>query len=735
MAGRYELGDLVWRVTGDTKDFDKSIDKSQSRLQKFSDKAIGAGKKFSTFLTAPLIGAGVAATKAASDLEESQNAVNVVFNESAKTIHDFGETAAESAGLSQSSFNELATVIGAQLKQSGLAMDTVADETVNLTQRAADLASVFNTDVKDASQALGAALRGETEPARRFGINISAAAVQAEALASGLIDSKDEMTEQIKIQARLNLIMKQSKQVQGDFANTSDSLANSTRITKAQLEDAAAQLGENLIPIAKEAVDVVNDLVTWFNDLDESGEKTVLTIGALAAGIGPLLVGIGNVTKAIRVLNTTVLFGPVGLIAAATAAGVALAATADEAERAESAATQSVSGMNQSFSDLQSMADGTYQSTEEVARQAEIMGQRYEAMAESTEKARARDQKRLEILEKYSEKSEEYRRAQEKADRKEQARIEGVIEARKTATESYNQEIDLIQRKAELDLMTAEETREAKIEAEEAFQEQLLEIGYDGLENEQEQLDIGDEQLRASIERRKQLQQGLENNSEKTQLNITKDQKDALKKRYQAWNDFYNDVEKDDKDLEKKLEDTAEKYVKDFTSAFTSVGEALVNQKNAWEAVGQAALGTIAEILRALGAQLAAQAAALYVEAALGNLGKIPGAVAATAASAAAYTAAGAVEASAQEFQEGGFVQPRPGTSDQGDQVPARLNPREVVLTESDATELLSAIRGGKMGGVTVNQYNTLNTDSEKNLQRAARQLYPYMDREERRRG
>ena len=114
----------------------------------------------------------------------------------------------------------------------------------------------------------------------------------------------------------------------------------------------------------------------------------------------------------------------------------------------------------------------------------------------------------------------------------------------------------------------------------------------------------------------------------------------------------------------------------------------------------------------------------------------IPFAVAATAASAAAFTAAGAISASAQNFQDGGFVQPIPGVPATGDRVPARLNPREVVLTENDANELLRAIRGGGLGGgVTVNQYNTLNTDSEKNLQRAARQLYPYMEREGVRRG
>src|SRR5687768_8504425 len=46
------------------------------------------------------------ATDAASDLSESQNAVNVVFGESADKIERFGKVAAREAGLSMKDLNE-----------------------------------------------------------------------------------------------------------------------------------------------------------------------------------------------------------------------------------------------------------------------------------------------------------------------------------------------------------------------------------------------------------------------------------------------------------------------------------------------------------------------------------------------------------------------------------------------------------------------------------------------------
>jgi hypothetical protein len=178
---------------------------------------------------------------------------------------------------------------------------------------------VFNVDVKEATNALGAALRGESEPARRFGVNISDAAVQAEALALGLVDSTSEITDQIKVQARYSLILKQSEQVAGDFGNTSENLANSTRVLKANLENVAAELGQAFLPLVTDAVAGVRDAVKWFADLDDGTKKLVTTIGIIAASSGPVIGAVGTIGKlktAIVALNTSAMFGPAGIIAA-----------------------------------------------------------------------------------------------------------------------------------------------------------------------------------------------------------------------------------------------------------------------------------------------------------------------------------------------------------------------------------------------------------------------------------
>jgi hypothetical protein len=118
----------------------------------------------------------------------------------------------------------------------------------DITTRAADFASVFNIDVAEALQVFQSGLSGEAEPLKRFGINLLQSEVQAFALRSGLIEVGETMTEQQKVQARYGLLMETTAKTAGDFANTSDGLANSQRILQANFQDMQATVGGALLP-------------------------------------------------------------------------------------------------------------------------------------------------------------------------------------------------------------------------------------------------------------------------------------------------------------------------------------------------------------------------------------------------------------------------------------------------------------------------------------------------------
>ena len=250
------LLNLLVKLGLDSSDYSKGIDaagKKATGLQGTLAKVGGAAVTGGMFA----LGAGAAATagllassvKPASDLNESLNAVNVVFGEGAGQMLDYGKTAATTVGLSQSAFNSMATTTGAFLQNVGFDMDSAGSETIALTERAADMASVFNTDVATAMGAIQSGLKGEFNPLEQFGVKLNAAAIEAQGMAMGLADADGKLSDSAKATAALQLIYEQTAKVQGDFANTSDGLANQQRIMGATFEDVRAKIGTALLPI------------------------------------------------------------------------------------------------------------------------------------------------------------------------------------------------------------------------------------------------------------------------------------------------------------------------------------------------------------------------------------------------------------------------------------------------------------------------------------------------------
>ena len=267
-------------------------DKASAKLRQAQGAAGGLGKTLGDvgkiaggFLAANVIGGGFQKLQgfmtkgidAATRLGESQNAVNQIFDESAASILDWGKANANAFGLSQASFNELVTPLGAMLKNAGLGLKDVSKWSIDLTKRAADMASVFNTDVDEALAAIQAGLRGEQDPLERFGIGLSAARVEARALADTGKDSAKALTDQEKATARLNLIMNQSADTAGDFARTSGEAANAQRIMAARTEELQAKIGQQLIPVQLKWQEVqlavlttmVNDVAPWLKRVSD----------------------------------------------------------------------------------------------------------------------------------------------------------------------------------------------------------------------------------------------------------------------------------------------------------------------------------------------------------------------------------------------------------------------------------------------------------------------------------
>lgn len=213
----------------------------------------------------------------AGDYEQSVGAIGAVFKQNAGEMYKFAQTAAQTVGLSKNEYQELATVLGSQLKNSGYGLDEIGGKSNELIGVGADLASMFGGDAKTAIEAISSALRGESDPIEQYGISVSAAAVQAEALAMGAEKVDGQFTQQAKTAATLSLIQKQAADSQGNFARETDTFTGRMQIMNAQWADAKIKIGTLFLPVLGAAMGFLSDKVI---PAVEAGAGAVLAFGS-----------------------------------------------------------------------------------------------------------------------------------------------------------------------------------------------------------------------------------------------------------------------------------------------------------------------------------------------------------------------------------------------------------------------------------------------------------------------
>jgi len=261
--------------------------KQFKQLETTSDKAQFAIKKAAVPAAAALAGiASLAANavKQASNLSEAQNKANVIFKDAAKDITKFADTASTKLGQSKTDALNAAATFGSFGKAAGLAGADLGKFATGFTTLASDLASFNNTTPEEAVVALGAALRGEAEPIRRFNVLLNDATIKAEAMSLGIIKTtKEALTPQQKVLAVQSAILKQTSDQQGDFAATSDGLANSQRILAAELKDVSAQFGSALLPAIEGVLPHLKTFAKIAKDNPDDVKNLAIGITAMAS--------------------------------------------------------------------------------------------------------------------------------------------------------------------------------------------------------------------------------------------------------------------------------------------------------------------------------------------------------------------------------------------------------------------------------------------------------------------
>lgn len=271
--------------------------------------AVGAG----------LVALGKSSLDAASDQNEVMSKSTVIFGKQAEAMQKWASGAATNLGLSKTAALEASSGFGDMFLQLGFAGDKAADMSKKVVQMSADLGSFNNLPTAEVAEMMSAAFRGEYDSLQRLIPNINAARVESEAMAMTGKKTTAELTAQEKAAATLAIVTKDGARANGDFARTSDSLANRQKIATAQWENLQATLGQKLLPIGQKVVQWLSDAMTWVGNNTGTVKLLVGAVGVLVTGLAGLMV-LRKITAAVAMFNAALAMNPIGLVVIAIAA-------------------------------------------------------------------------------------------------------------------------------------------------------------------------------------------------------------------------------------------------------------------------------------------------------------------------------------------------------------------------------------------------------------------------------
>ncbi len=584
------LGDLFWRITGDTSQFDKSVKDTRTEAQKL-DKV--ATKSFGSIKLSS-IAMGVATSAvfiktigflkdsaiAAINAQETFSKFDAVFSQMGSAAESAAMQFKDSFDLAEVTAKKMIADTGNILTGFGATQSQALDLSVAVNSLASDLASFTNYTggAEGASQALTRAMLGERESLKLLGIVIREEDINIKLAAKGQKDLTGNALNLAKAQATLEIAMEQGKNAIGDYARTHDSAANTLKRAKEATTELQVQIGTALSP----SVSLLGSL--W---------------GTVAAKLAEVIAQSNRLREAEAV------------------AGTEEDTTAAKIERLIEQRKQLEANVS-----LEKIYD---------AEGKQIRTRALED-AEKALKANEDQIKGLQLRLQYEKQAADqqadaqnkiatWNESNVKADEEELARAKTIADEKKAINDEYLAQAEELNWKVREGILTEIEERDALKVA----TENQIQALYDLYVQTGDQSILTSEAMQNAIVRVGKLEKATEDATDQMSVNF---------------------------------QEVTDRGVRSLLSGMEDVGATLVNGGDLWDSFAKAALNSIASILEAMAAQLAAQAA-WSIANAWNTVGvSLSGAGPAAAGAAAAYAAAGAIRAVAANFENGGIVEP-----------------------------------------------------------------------------
>jgi tape measure domain-containing protein len=315
-----KLNDLIVTIGATTRDFDKALGKSMSKLNRFGRNTKRIGKDLTRSLTLPLAGLGVAAIKSAADLEALETSFISLTG------------GAEQAANMMKNLNEFTAKTPFQIEAVAksarqlIASGTGIDEVNTQLQFLGDIAATSGSSIDEIAAIfakVNAKGKVELENLNQLaerGIPIFTALANATGLPADKLGAGRVSVEEF------NTVLKSFSE-EGGFAagameRLSETAAGKFSTALDNLKLAGAELAEDLLPVVKDLIDGFTVFLQRIQAMTPESKKLALQIAAVAAAIGPLLVivpqfisGLQLARTAFLALNVAMMANPFAIVA------------------------------------------------------------------------------------------------------------------------------------------------------------------------------------------------------------------------------------------------------------------------------------------------------------------------------------------------------------------------------------------------------------------------------------
>lgn len=249
-----KLFELFATLSLDTKEFEKQVRSAGRESQSISNTmqhTLSAG----TIALGGLLEKGVSMTLSSitgmvkkaftltADVEQQVGGSEAVWGEWADSVQSEASRAFKSAGLSYGEYLQTANSMGSLLKGMGFTTGEAFQMSVDVMQRAADVASIMGLDISDAMYAIQGAAKGNFTMMDNLGVAMNDTTLKAYALENGIKKSTNEMTNQQKIGLAFQMFLEKTSDYAGNYAKENETMSGAMTTMSAAFENFLSGVG------------------------------------------------------------------------------------------------------------------------------------------------------------------------------------------------------------------------------------------------------------------------------------------------------------------------------------------------------------------------------------------------------------------------------------------------------------------------------------------------------------